>query len=83
MSEKQFNWLFPLDMLDNSPSRIDGYTKDLERQYRSKCVLFIFSLITELRCERSVMSTACVLFHRFYVFQSFSQHNRFVRTICK
>lgn len=28
--------------------------------------------------DRYVLATACVLLHRFYVFQSFVKHNRFV-----
>ena len=76
-------WLFSADELKNSPSREDGISADLETSYRRKTAWFVEELGKEpmLRSERSVISTALVLFHRFYAFQSFKRHSRFVRIL--
>jgi len=42
------------------------------------CLICVCVLRNTMYSNRLVVSTACVLFHRFYVYQSFRQHNRFV-----
>ena len=73
-------WLFSASSLEgSSPSRIDGISADLEISYRRKSAWFLEELGKEAHCDRMVVSTALVLFHRFYAFQSFKKHSRFVR----
>ena len=77
-------WIFSSSALEqNSPSRIDGISADLEISYRRKSAWFLEELGKELKpqCDRMVVSTALVLFHRFYAFQSFKKHSRFVRIL--
>jgi hypothetical protein len=71
------DWYFPAEVLANSPSRADAISVDLERGYRSKTAWFIEEYGKELKFNRLVVSTAQVLAHRFYVFQSFKQHDRY------
>ena len=61
-----------------TPSRKDGISLSVENRSRAKTVLFIEELGLELQCNRIVVATACVFFHRFFCLQSFKQHNRFV-----
>jgi cyclin T len=61
-----------------TPSRKDGISLIVENRSRAKTVLFIEELGLELQCNRIVVATACVFFHRFFCLQSFKQHNRFV-----
>mmetsp|Transcript_10620 Transcript_10620/g.10263 ORF Transcript_10620/g.10263 Transcript_10620/m.10263 type:complete len:247 (-) Transcript_10620:385-1125(-) len=71
-------WIFSLDQLQDTPSRRDGILTDQEALYREKIAWFIEELGKDIKCDRLVVSTGLVLFHRFYCFQSFKQHNRFV-----
>ncbi len=61
-----------------TPSRKDGIDLDSENRSRAKTVLFIEEMGLELQCNRIVVATASVFFHRFFALQSFKQHNRFV-----
>jgi transcription initiation factor TFIIIB Brf1 subunit/transcription initiation factor TFIIB len=62
----------------NTPSRLDGISQSEEDSERAKSILFIEELSVELRSNRIVVATACVLFHRFYALQSLKSHNRFI-----
>ena len=73
------DWIFKAEFLMASPSRKDGISAEDESKLRSKSVSFIEFLAKELKLHRFVASTACVLFHRFFAFQSFKQHSRLVR----
>ena len=61
-----------------TPSRKNGVTLDEENRLRHKTILFSELLAKELKLNRVVVSTSCVLFHRFFAFQSFKHHNRLV-----
>ena len=71
-------WILSEEQLANNSSRLDGITRDVETLYRFRTLWFIEELVKELRGTRIVASTAAVYFHRFYSFQSFKQHNRFI-----
>ena len=73
------NWIFAEEDLCNTPSVADGVSVKNELIYRFRTAWFIEELAKELKSVRIVLNTALVLFHRFYVFQSFKKHNRFVR----
>ena len=72
------DWIFPegFPTSDKTPSRKDGISAEDENKWRMKTILFIEQLAKELRLNRIVVSTACVLFHRFFAFQSFKDQNR-------
>ena len=79
-------WIFSAEELKNSPSREDGISAELEKSYRRKTAWFLEELGKEpilkmIPNERLVISTALVLFHRFFAFQSFKRHSRFVRIL--
>lgn len=72
-------WLFGQQYYEMStPSRLEGISMAEETALRSKTVLFIEDLGIELKCNRIVVATACVLFHRFFALQSMKSHNRFM-----
>jgi hypothetical protein len=75
------DWIFSSEFLMSSPSRNDGISFELERGYRSKTAWFIEGLGKELKFNRFVVSTAQVLSHRFFVYQSFKQHDRFIISV--
>lgn len=83
-------WIFPKDMLVNTPSRDDGVPIETEKSYRNKGCCLIDDLGQRTMTEgilktmlnaRVIISTACVLFHRFYTFQSFKLHDRYVMSV--
>lgn len=74
-------WIFSDVMLEESASRQDGIEAPLEKSYRRKTAWFIEELGKEIKCVRMVVSTALVLFHRFYAFQSFKRHSRFIISV--
>ncbi len=73
------NWVVGEEAYASStPSRMDSINLADENRSRAKTVLFIEELGLELQCNRIVVATACVFFHRFYCLQSFNKHNRFL-----
>ena len=72
-------WMFSDAYLNSgTPSRKNGVTLDEENRLRHRTILFSELLAKELKLNRVVVSTSCVLFHRFFAFQSFKHHNRLV-----
>ncbi|CAM9477210.1 unnamed protein product, partial [Discosporangium mesarthrocarpum] len=62
----------------NSPSRKDGISEVLEKEYRRKTCFFIKAAGKSLDLPMEAIATAHVFFHRFFILQSFHQHDRFV-----
>lgn len=73
------DWIFNDDVLQNTPSRKDGISLEQEKLYRFRTAWFIEELGREMLISRTIVSMAIAYFQRFYLFQSFKQHNRFVR----
>ena len=79
-------WILRPEDLERSPSRRDGITSALEKQYRRETCEFadkcgerlelLFS--TRYRDGPLVMATAHVFFHRFFAVKSFQEHDRFL-----
>ena len=82
-----FNWVFTLEELRNSPSRRDGITWENEKALRHNSCIFILEIGKYLRRGKTDNtayirdSAACILFHRFFVAQSFKSQNRLVRIV--
>jgi hypothetical protein len=76
----EHDWIFEPGYPTSSktPSRKDGISADVETKLRQKGIVFIEQVAKELRLNRIVVTSACVLFHRFFAIQSFKQHNRLV-----
>ena len=49
MGEPSLSWILPSEMLDDTPSRRDGYSVEVERQHRNKTTWFIEILGKELK----------------------------------
>ncbi|KAJ3106602.1 hypothetical protein HDU97_005967 [Phlyctochytrium planicorne] len=75
---KTTNWLFTAEELNRTPSILEGMTKAEEIADRSKGCQYIMNVGMGLKLPQHVMSTACVYFHRFYMRQSFKNHNLYV-----
>ncbi|RKP04117.1 hypothetical protein CXG81DRAFT_2487, partial [Caulochytrium protostelioides] len=67
-------WRFTERELAQTPSIVQGMPMEQERTYRSKACSFIFQIGTLLRVTQNVMTSATIYLHRFYMRQSFQQH---------
>lgn len=81
--DRSKDWLFSRADLENSASRTDASHSSVEKEdwARARCIHFLKE-ITELMQVKNIFifSTAAVYFHRFFLFHSFDQHDRFVVT---
>lgn len=73
------DWVFNENVLLDTPSRKDDVNFEQEKLYRFRTAWFIEELGREMLLSRTIVSMAIAYFQRFYLFQSFKQHNRFVR----
>jgi len=83
-------WILSKEILNITPSRLDGINPEVEKAYRNKSCSLIEDLGFMLSNPhakilaanaRLIISSACVLFHRFYAFQSFKSHDRMVMAV--
>ncbi|KAJ2438256.1 hypothetical protein IWW46_004976, partial [Coemansia sp. RSA 2440] len=77
-------WLFSSDDLVNTPSQCGEYspldkalTPGEELELRLRGCGYIHSVVQRLNMHQVVASTACVLFHRFYMRQSFIKYHQY------
>lgn len=67
-------WIYESDKLDNTPSYLDGISRDAEMKMRIDGVRFIQYLGNkELELHYCTVATGAVFFHRFYMFHSFNK----------
>ena len=84
MGESLNNWVFTWEEIQQTPSRKDGVTWEAEKGIRHNSCIFILEMGKYLRRGKTDNtayirdSAACVLFHRFFMAQSFKSHNRLV-----
>lgn len=71
-------WILPDELLERTPSREDGISMDSEIIYRQNTCRFILEIGKHFKGHPLADATACALFHRFFTFQSFRKHNRFI-----
>mmetsp|Transcript_921 Transcript_921/g.1445 ORF Transcript_921/g.1445 Transcript_921/m.1445 type:complete len:277 (-) Transcript_921:41-871(-) len=66
-------WIFTKENIEKTPSRNDLITLEDEASFRNRSCEFIVAMTSELQ-NVTVLSicTACMYFHRFYMFHSFS-----------
>lgn len=65
-------WLFDVEHLENTPSRRDNISKEIETNIRTEGGRFIKRLgDNALSLHYSTVATGAVFFHRFYMFHSF------------
>ncbi|KAJ3050526.1 hypothetical protein HK097_008527 [Rhizophlyctis rosea] len=70
----QTQWNFSPEELTRTPSIQDGLTIEQERNLRLRGAKFITSCGASHRVPQNVISVACIYFQRFYVRQSFKEH---------
>mmetsp|Transcript_10819 Transcript_10819/g.17742 ORF Transcript_10819/g.17742 Transcript_10819/m.17742 type:complete len:101 (-) Transcript_10819:1255-1557(-) len=81
------NWVFSWEEIMNSPSRRDGIPWEKEKAIRLNSCTFILEIGKYLRSGKTDNtayirdSAACILFHRFFMGQSFKSQNRLVRNV--
>ena len=71
-------WFFEKKDLRNSPSLKDGIPAETEARYRREGARLIVECGSELGLRNVTWATGAVYFHRFYMFHSFRQFNRYV-----
>lgn len=72
MEDDSNAWIFPKEVIEATQP-----TKKI-KQYRSKTIWFMQDVGKALSFDNITKSTAAVFFHRFYLFHSFEQHDRFM-----
>jgi hypothetical protein len=68
-------WIFSEKLLRSSCEKEYGWEKQMEMRY--KTTWFLEDLGKYLQCNRRIVSSASVYFHRFFVFHSFQTNDRF------
>uniref|UniRef100_A0A1I7Z6U9 CYCLIN domain-containing protein n=1 Tax=Steinernema glaseri TaxID=37863 RepID=A0A1I7Z6U9_9BILA len=68
------SWLWTEDMLLRTPSRLSGMTEKEEQSERVNGIKILMEVGTNLKLNSNpTLATACVYFHRFYLFHSFRE----------
>jgi cyclin T len=75
---KAKDWVFTRSDIERSASRSDSISLEKENEYRAKSIWFLFELAKGLNIQIYVASTAAIYFHRFFLFHSFSSHDRLI-----
>lgn len=76
-------WIFPLEKIEQSPSRLDGVSKENELTERQEAALFINDLGLKLKVTQLCINTAIIYMHRFYMIHSLKKfHHYIVATSC-
>ncbi|XP_075164350.1 cyclin T isoform X2 [Haematobia irritans] len=74
--DKDSMWYFTTEELQNSPSRRNGISPDLELSYRQMTAYLIQEMGQRLQVSQLCINTAIVYMHRFYAFHSFTHFHR-------
>ncbi|KAJ1845352.1 hypothetical protein LPJ70_002539 [Coemansia sp. RSA 2708] len=84
-------WYFSSDDLANTPSQCSSeysspdekaLTPEDEQERRLRGCNFIHNVVQRLNMHQFVASTACVLFHRFYMRQSLAKYHHYMGGAC-
>jgi len=83
MSNSDSRWIFSLEKIEYTPSRIEGVTKENELHERQEAALFINDLGIKLKVNQLCINTAIIYMHRFYMIHSLKKfHHYIVATSC-
>ncbi|KAJ4789449.1 Cyclin family protein [Rhynchospora pubera] len=83
MEERILSWWFDKEMIENSPSRRDGISAEIEAQIRLQYCRFIRSMCTQFRLGTIPTATALMFCHRFYALQSLAKNDwKTIATTC-
>lgn len=77
-------WFFTKSELQSTPSIVDGsgVTFDQEINYRKEGARFIMDLGNNIGLRYDTVATGVVFLHRFYMFHSFKEFDRYVTACC-
>lgn len=75
----QIKFIISNEDLENSPSRKDGLSKEMEEQLRFYGCEIICEACVLLRLSQVVSASGQTYFHRFYALESFRRHDVKVR----
>lgn len=73
-------WYYDKKELRTPPSVLKGLPLEHESRYRREGARFIRELGSAMNLSPATMATASVYFHRFYMFHTFQDFPRYVRT---
>ncbi|XP_078149049.1 uncharacterized protein LOC144544415 [Carex rostrata] len=81
--EMMLSWCFSKDLIENSPSRHDGISADVEEQTRSQYCQFIRWMCSQFKLDTIPTATALMFCHRFYALQSLAKNDwKTIATAC-
>ncbi|VDM93678.1 unnamed protein product [Onchocerca ochengi] len=76
------DWLFTEEQLTNTPSRRDGIDRVEEDRLRREGIKFIVEIGSGLKLQPNpTLATAAVYFHRFYMFHSFKEFQKYLTAL--
>lgn len=75
-------WYFEKSELKNTPSFRDGIEPETEARYRREGARFLMECGMQMGLRHETMATGVVFYHRFYMFHSFNEFQRYVTATC-
>ncbi|CAK4513453.1 unnamed protein product, partial [Aphanomyces euteiches] len=72
------DWIFSDNELKNSPSSKKGISWDQELELRKNGIIFYESMAKIFRVPRQAIATGKQLFHRFFIRESFTDHDKYL-----
>ena len=78
MPQPTICWYFSKEHLDRTPSQAVGYTAEQELAMRREGARLLLDIGQHLSLRYDTCATGLVFFHRFYMFHSFSEFNKYV-----
>uniref|UniRef100_A0A915IQF5 Cyclin-like domain-containing protein n=1 Tax=Romanomermis culicivorax TaxID=13658 RepID=A0A915IQF5_ROMCU len=74
-------WFYDKRELKHTPSVKDGIDIDSEMKFRREGARLILDVGSDLNLRYDTVATGCVYFHRFFMYHSFKEFNRYVTAI--
>ena len=71
-------WFYNRRDLKATPSAQDGIVQETEMRYRKEGARFIMDLGNKIGLRYDTVATGVVFMHRFYMFHSFKEFDRYV-----
>ncbi|XP_037073367.1 cyclin-K-like [Pollicipes pollicipes] len=75
-------WFYKRKDLKSTPSAQDAITQETEMRYRKEGARFIMDLGNKIGLRYDTVATGVVFMHRFYMFHSFKEFDRYVTACC-
>ncbi|KAJ3686832.1 hypothetical protein LUZ61_015996 [Rhynchospora tenuis] len=83
MEKRILSWCFDKELIENSPSRRDGISTEVEAQIRLQYCRFIRWMCSQFKLGTIPTATALMFCHRFYALQSLAKNDwKTIATTC-